>query len=787
MTHKKSLLAELAERRIPQILGMYVAAVWLAVEMGEWMSERFDVPSQFSSYVFVIMISFLPLVALLAWGHGRPGKDKWTQKQIIFIPFNVLIAWFAVNTFIHPVAKKPATEILSLTDVQTGKLVNYEVAKSGMSQKVQGFFWENKTGDESLDWLSYGAMWMVATDMMRNPIISIRTPYESPAVMRTLISKGFDRGINEPLSLSLDIANDSNSQWLIKGEIRKQNNALTFEASLYDVLTGAVVTSISASYDDWLYALDDVAEQLTAVILKRAKITPNIIPERALSEQLSTNLFAIESVINSLNSVFIDNDYAEGVAWLKKALEADDKLAVAYVLMLSYYRGLGDFDLAKEAAENALKLEYKLSPEAVLKVQVNYYAINSELDKAIKVLENWVKLSPESADALQALGGNYMIIGNRLDDALKVYEKLSEIQQSNATALVNTARIYRLKDDKDRALAALQIYYESSQDKTLPLIEMATTYMQFGELDAAKINYEEASLLNFNNINAELGLAKIKGLKGFVDEAIADMDRLVLKAENDSDRVKVLTEKENFLILSGRLKEAMGVVDQMNEYSQSYMDPLSQALMYDSKKAVHLVYLDDREAAWEVMQQLRSKTKPPFDQILYMIEMDIYEESGEHDKSVEALAKFEAFIKQSQMVIYNQFIIASKAKKARSAGDYEAAIEFHNQAIAESKQSFVTLNSLLVLDDLLYQKALTLYEMGQYGGVTDSLEVVLKRNPLNGQVMLLKSKVLIKQNKVKQAKELIDQVKQLWSNADPSYIHLKQLSEVEELLINEVN
>lgn len=782
MTQKKSLFIELAERRISQILGVYVAAVWLAVEMGEWMSERFDVPSQFSSYVFVIMISFLPLVALLAWGHGRPGRDKWTQKQIIFIPFNIVIAWFAVTTFIKPEVQVQATEIMSLTDVKTGKVVDYEVAKSGMSQKILGLFWENKTGDESLDWLSYGAMWMVAKDLMRNPIISIRTPYESTKVMRTLVGKGFDRGINEPLSLSLDIANDRNSQWLIKGEIRKQNNALTFEASLYDVLTGAVVTTISASYDDWLFALDDVAEQLANVILKRANIPMSIIPERALSEQLSSNLSAIESVINSLNAVYIDNDYVQGVSWLKRALEADDKLAVAYVLMLSYYRGLGDFNLAKEAAENAMKLEYKLSPETILKVQANYYAINSELDKAIKVLENWVKLSPESADALQALGLNYIVIGNRLDDALKVYEKLSEIQESNATSLVKIALIYRLKDDKDSALAALRMYYNSSQDKSPALIEMAATHMQFGELNEAKINFEEASLLNFNNIDAELGLAKIKGLQGLVDEGIADMDRLVLKAENDNDRVKILSEKEILLMFSGRLHEAMNVVEQMSEYSQSFMDPLSQGMMYDSKIAAYFVYLQDKAAAWEVMQNLRSKTKPPFDQILYMIEMDVYDESGDYDKSAEALNKFETYVKQNKMVIYNQFIIAAKAKKARLAGNYEEAIKLHDQAITESKQSFVTLDSLHVLDDLLFQKALTLFETGQYSAAVDSLEDVLQRNPLNGQVMLLKSKALIQQNKTPQAKELINQVKQLWINADAEFKDLQQLIEVENLL-----
>ncbi len=782
MTEKKSIFTELVERRLPQLLGVYVASVWLAVEVSEWMTERFDVPDQTSSYVFVIMIAFLPLVGLLAWGHGRPGKDKWTQKQIIF-PFNIAIAWFAVNTFIKPEVQ--ATEILSLADVQTGKMVDYEVAKTGLSQKVIGFFWENATGDESLDWLGYGSMWMVAKDLMRNPIISISTPYESRTTMQSLRSKGFERGINEPLSLSLDIANDRNAQWMIRGEVRQEGNVLTFEASLYDVLTGALVTTISASYDDWLFALDDVAEQLANVILKKANIAPSIIPERPLSEHVSNNLTAIESVIKSLNAVLIDNDYVQGIALLESALEDDDKLAEAYVLMHDYYRGLGDLEAAKEAAESALKLKYKLSQEAVLKVKANYYGVIGDNDKAIKVLENWVKLYPQSADALLALGSNYIIIGNRLDDALEVYKKLSEIQESSTTALVNKARIYRLKDDKEQALAALQLYRDNNQDITEPLLEIAATHMQFGELDVAKNYYEEASLLSFDNIDADLGLAKIKGLQGRIDESLADLDHLVLKAENDPDRVKVLGEKEILLFLTGRMQDAMVEVERMREFSQSYMPPLMQGFTFDAKKASYYAYLQNYAVAEEIMAQLRLVMKPPYDQILYMIERNIYELAGDDDKAAEALAKFVAFKEQFQMDVFNQFIIASKAKEARIEGNYSVAIELHNQAIAESKQSFVTLTSLQILDDLLYQKALTLYQAGDFEAVDESLEMVLKRNPLNGLAMLLKSKNLIQQNKMTQATELMTQVKQLWSSADLEYKDLEKLVEVENLLLAE--
>jgi tetratricopeptide (TPR) repeat protein len=788
MTEKKSIFAELIERRIPQILGVYVASVWLAVEVSEWMTERFDVPDQTSSYVFVIMIAFLPLVGLLAWGHGRPGKDKWTQKQIIFIPFNVAIAWFAVNSFIKPevlpeqIDTDQVTEIMALTDVQTGEVIEYEVAKSGMSQNVVGFFWENKTGNDSLDWLSYGSMWMVAKDLMRNPIISIRTPYDSVSMMGALTSKGFERAVGEPLALGLDVSSDRDAKWMIRGQITEEAGKLTFEAMLYDVLTGAMVKTISSTFDDWLFALDDVAEQLADVILDQANIQTNIVPKLPLSESLSNNLTAIESVINSLNAVKIDNDFVEGVAQLENALQEDEQLAEAYVLMLDFYRAMGDVEAAQKAGEAALKLEYKLDSETALKVKANYYAAQGDIDKAIRVLENWVKLSPESADALMILGRNYIIVGNRLDDALKVYQKLSELQESNATALVNQARIYRLKDNQEMALKALELYAKSDPDKESPWLEKAATYLQFGDLEKAKENFEEASLLSFNKISADLGLAKLMAYQGEVDEGLQAMDALIEKSETDTAKVQILAEKEIVLYTTGRVKEALEVVKTAKTLSASYMVPVQYQLTYGPKEASYLAYLQDYQGAWEKLAEVKGQVKPPFDNFLGMVELTIHELTGDDEKLAIKLTEFEQFIQTMNLNIYDQFIISWQAILARKAGDYETAIELHDRAINESKQSFFTLETIALLDDLIHKKAETLFEMGQYDETLESLDVVMKRNPLLGQVKLLAAKAHIELKQYDQAQQLVDDVKKLWFKADSGFKHLEDLQIVEAQL-----
>ncbi len=780
MTRNKSLMTELIERRVPQILGMYVAAVWLAVEIGEWMSERFAVPEQTSSYIFVIMIAFIPLVGLLAWGHGRPGKDKWTQKQIIFIPFNIAIAWFAVESFIKPEVN--ATEIMSVVDEQTGQMVEFEVAKTGLNQKVTSFFWDNNTGDEELDWLSYGAAWLVSKDLHRSPIISIQTPYDSRTMFNRVTKQGYEDAVGEPLSLDLSIADDRDSQWMIKGEINKDGAQLSFEVSLYDVVTGALVTTITSAYDDWLFALDDVAEQLGTIILKQANIQPTLIPDLAISDHVSTNITAIKQVINALNAVTFENNYVEGVEHLKTALESDESLAEAYVLLIDYFRAMGDFESAKQAAEDALKLEYKLYQESVFKVKANYYAINGEQTKAIRVLENWVKIHDDSADALRILGSNYIFIGNRLDDALKVFERLNELQEAGSETYINLAKIYRLKGDKDKAIEVLELYQHDEPNETEPLLAMAETYMQFGDIELAREKYDEASLLSINNISADLGLAKIMTMQGEVEQGLAAMDHLLTKAESDADKVNILTEKETVLYFTGRLKEAMTALGQMKTASQSYMPPLTQILMFDGKEAAYWAYLQEDEKSLQMLADMRSQTKPPFDQMLFMMEHNIQELMGNDDLAKQAMDKFEAFKQEFQMTVYDQFVLSAKAVHLRKQGEFDQALLLHTQAIEESKQSFLNLNAYFILDELKFQKAKTLFEAEQYQEALVILDEILLRNPLFGQCIVLQTKVFAAMGEYEQATNSINRIKQLWSNADPEYRDYQELLEFEASL-----
>ena len=69
MTEKPPISESLIHRRVPQFVGMYIAATWLVIELGDWVTERFNLPGALTSYVFVVMLVMLPAVILFSYNH----------------------------------------------------------------------------------------------------------------------------------------------------------------------------------------------------------------------------------------------------------------------------------------------------------------------------------------------------------------------------------------------------------------------------------------------------------------------------------------------------------------------------------------------------------------------------------------------------------------------------------------------------------------------------------------------------------------------------------------------
>ncbi|MDX2428647.1 MAG: hypothetical protein QNK22_08155 [Xanthomonadales bacterium] len=83
-------ITELHDRRILPAVGVYVAGVWVAIEILDRLVERYLLSPYLSDIVFWGLYSLIPAVMLIAWTHGRPGKDKSTRLEKVGVPINLI-------------------------------------------------------------------------------------------------------------------------------------------------------------------------------------------------------------------------------------------------------------------------------------------------------------------------------------------------------------------------------------------------------------------------------------------------------------------------------------------------------------------------------------------------------------------------------------------------------------------------------------------------------------------------------------------------------------------------
>ncbi|MYB07791.1 MAG: hypothetical protein F4Y24_15720 [Gemmatimonadetes bacterium] len=90
---RASLPRDLIQRRVPHILAIYAGASWGLVEFTAFAVDEFLISPHWTRMVMVTLLIALPSVFLLAWFHGKPGRerDQLARAEKVGIPANLVL------------------------------------------------------------------------------------------------------------------------------------------------------------------------------------------------------------------------------------------------------------------------------------------------------------------------------------------------------------------------------------------------------------------------------------------------------------------------------------------------------------------------------------------------------------------------------------------------------------------------------------------------------------------------------------------------------------------------
>ena len=144
---RKSLLKELINRRVPQIIGSYFIAGTTLIFFIQYLVDRYEFPPLYSTLALFALIGILPSVIILSYFHGAPGKDEWTKLEKYGIPTNILfIAAILVVSFRYDYW------LVELSDqnIDPKKVLLHITSLEEYINKYQGRDWFTEVKDRTL-------------------------------------------------------------------------------------------------------------------------------------------------------------------------------------------------------------------------------------------------------------------------------------------------------------------------------------------------------------------------------------------------------------------------------------------------------------------------------------------------------------------------------------------------------------------------------------------------------------------------------------------------------------
>ena len=144
------LFKDLLNRRVPQLVGFYLAGSWGILQFLDWIVGRYLLSPLLVDLALTVIGALLPTIIVLAYCHGSPGKNKWNRSEKVIIPLNLLLTVILVFTLFNHKNLDSIARRVAVTD-ETGKKIEKLVPKSNSIKELSVFYFQNLTGDKKFD------------------------------------------------------------------------------------------------------------------------------------------------------------------------------------------------------------------------------------------------------------------------------------------------------------------------------------------------------------------------------------------------------------------------------------------------------------------------------------------------------------------------------------------------------------------------------------------------------------------------------------------------------------
>jgi len=758
-------------------VGVYAAGCWVLIEILDRLVERYLLSPYITDAAFWGLYSLIPAVILVAWSHGKPGKDQATRAEKIGVPINIIAT---LGLLITVFGGKDMGAMASAVTVanEEGVAETHYVPNESYRRRMAIFFFDNESGDAELDWLQYAVTELLVQDLQQNPFVLATAPWANygNGFYARMRAAGFEDGLDVPRSLMREIATDANRQYFVEGSIDKADGEYQIDVRIWETESLREVAEISRSDYD-LYALVDELSRDVRDALDVPAGSARLAEDLPLAETYGESEEALKTYIAGLNERLFTNDITAANRLLTQALEADPGFVLAWYVKAINLLESGDIPATQEALARAQELDYRLPERDQAELKRINYRLSGQQDKLITLLRLQVQLYGDAASHSR-LALMLQVMGE-LEAAKQQYKAALEKDPLNLAIYLQLSNLERATGDREAALAYARRYQQEKPEDASAHLVLGDLLRDSGELDVAQDHYVQASLLANEPVDALLRLAAIAARRGKEAEA-----RSLLQQADESTRIplgKGLVRQATATLETrlGRLRAAIDQLRQQQEFLSQSVGPYQVALATYTPMANLFIELGETTQARNALDEAREILQPPLDKFLAFSMAAILIEEGDLEAAESELASGEEVIEQFKLEDVRAEVDMLRAQISAERADYAGAVALFESARDRIERSVIAGNQVFgVVPNLYAFMARAMVHAGELEQAEATLEKGFELDPTNPHLWVSRARLQQATDAPALAQASVNFALAVWKDADPDYSYYIEASEL---------
>jgi len=755
-----SLFVELRRRRVPQIFGIYLGACWALLQFVDWLVKRYLFSPHITDLALVLLAFLIPSVLLLAYFHGKPGADRWTNVEKFGIPLNLAVA--AAVLFLL-FGDKNLGKLVQKVRIQNeeGQEVVRTVPKQNVIKKMAIFYFDPKGDLPELGWQGFTLPLLLELDLTQDGFMLVKSPFDVDPITTNftmyeeILEAGFGDGVGMPLALQANIAKKTHVPVFLTGSLEKRAEGFVATYKFYETDNSKLKASGEIANPTYLGLVDQLS-----VAIRKAVGVPKVHLEETsdlpVKELLTKSPEALKRFALGYKKLK-GGDLGGAIASFESAVETDPTFAQAYQY-LQYSYLLNNQNEKREALfKPMMKHLYKFPEREKYYIKAGYYVAKQDVDKAVAVLKMVTKLFPQDITGWSMLA-LFQSLGNDFSNAIANYERVLELDSYSYDVLLTIGNLYLRQGKYGDAATQYQRYVDQFPDQIQGYQALGELYIRKGEYEKASANFEKALLLEPENVATLLKTSEVAAKAGKYARTEEILETALDVADRPEDKYQVYQRMERFYLLKGELKRAFENMKLKDLAFAQFQRPFMVSMAKLDSMGLY-AHMGKVEEAKRILAGIKESLSPPMDSFVCVGEIGLYFTTEDEEALQTAVKDLEALIQSSKNELLRPMFHIGQGRTFEIRGDFPNALKEYGEGLKLSPDN----------PKLLRDMGVCLREMGKLDEAESRLEQSLKLSPFHPKTHFEMAILKQKKGESQSADKHLEQALEVWKDADPEY------------------